>query len=303
MGAWRQGMIEARPSSQAVTLVFDALSQSTRIEAFRLLLRARPYGLPAGDIARLLAVPHNTMSTHLALLERAGLVSARRDGRSVIYAAGLSQAVPVLGHLLREMGLSLLAPAGALQPAFPQVRPQAANDRAYNVLLVCSGNAARSVMAEAILNREGKGRFRAFSAGSQPKAKPNAMALDLLETLGYETAGLASKSWDGFAAADAPAMDFVITTCDAAAGELCPDFPGHPLKAHWGLPDPTLVAGSTAERRAAFLATYRHLAARILAFVNLPFEALDLASLKDRLTDIGALDGATDLARNGRAAA
>lgn len=296
-------MMEARPSSEDVTLIFDALSQSTRMEAFRLLLRARPYGLPAGDIARLLAVPHNTMSTHLALLERASLVSVRREGRSIIYAASLSQALPILGHLLGEMGLSLVAPSGALEPAFPQVRPRAANDRVYNILLVCSGNSARSVMAEAILNREGRGRFRAFSAGGRPKAAPHPMALSLLRSLGYETAGLASKCWDAFAGREAPAMDFVITTCDAAARERCPDFPGHPLKVHWGLPDPVLVTGSEAEERAAFLATYRHLAARITAFVNLPFEELDLATLKERLADIGALDGATELARNGRAAA
>lgn len=296
-------MSETRPSPDDVTRIFDALSQSTRIEAFRLLLRARPYGLPAGDIARLLAVPHNTMSTHLALLERAGLVSARRDGRSVIYAASLSQTVSALGHLLGEMGLSVVAPTGTLEPAFPQVRPSAANDGVYNVLLVCSGNSARSVMAEAILNREGKGRFRAFSAGSRPKAKPHPMALSLLQSLGYETSGLASKSWEAFAADDAPAMDFIITTCDAAAREFCPDFPGHPLRAHWGLPDPTLIAGAEAEQRAAFLATYRHLAARITAFVNLPFQELDLARLKERLADIGAMDGATELTRDGRAAA
>ncbi len=296
-------MTEARPSSDAVTRIFDALSQSTRVEAFRLLLRARPYGLPAGDIARLLAVPHNTMSTHLSLLERAGLVEARREGRSIIYAARLSQAVPVLGLLLAEMGLSLANPTGALEPAFPRLRPRAANDRTYNVLLLCSGNAARSVMAEAILSREGKGRFRAFSAGSHPKRRPHPMALSLLQSLGYETAGLASKSWDAFAAGGAPAMDFVITTCDTAARGSGPDFPGHPLKAHWGLPDPILVEGGEVEQRSAFLATYRHLAARVTAFVNLPFEQLDLASLKERLADIGAMDGATELTLNGQAAA
>lgn len=296
-------MTGTRPSAEDVIRIFDALSQATRIEAFRLLLRARPYGLPAGDIARLLAVPHNTMSTHLALLERAGLVMARREGRSIIYAASPAQAAPILGQFLGEMGFSAAASRGASVPAFPQVRPQASNDRVYDVLIVCSGNSARSVMAEAILNREGRGRFRACSAGSQPKVKPHPMALSLLASLGYETADLASKSWDAFAEDGAPAMDFVITTCDAAVREVCPDFPGHPLKAHWGLPDPALVEGGATEQRAAFLATYRHLAARITAFVNLPFEQLDLASLKERLADIGALAGATQLTREGRAAA
>jgi arsenate reductase len=128
------------------------------------------------------------------------------------------------------------------------------------------------------------------------------MALDLLASLGYDTAHLASKSWDAFAGPDAPQMDFVITTCDAAAGEICPAFPGHPLQAHWGLPDPILVKGSEAEQKAAFLATYRRLAARVSAFVNLPFEQLDLASLKERIGEIGRMEGATALTLSGQAA-
>ncbi|MDI4663440.1 helix-turn-helix domain-containing protein [Xanthobacter autotrophicus] len=295
-------MDETRLNGEDAIRIFDALSQGTRFETYRLLLRYVPYGLPAGDIARLLAVPHNTMSTHLALLERANLVTARRDGRSIIYAASLVPAAPILGRLMGEMGFTLTARHGTLQSAFPQVRPAAANDRVYNVLLVCSGNSARSVIAEALLNREGRGRFRAYSAGSRPKSKPHPMALNLLASLGYDTAHLSSKSWDGFARPNAPEMDFVITTCDAAAGEICPAFPGHPLQAHWGLPDPLSVKGTEAEQKAALLSTYRRLAGRVSAFVNLPFEQLDLASLKERISKIGRMEGATDLTLSGQAA-
>ena len=294
-------MDETTLNGEDATRIFDALSQNTRFETFRLLLRYAPYGLPAGDIARLLAVPHNTMSTHLAVLERAGLVSARRDGRSILYAVTLAAAGGIFSRLMGEMGFSV-SPRHGTGAAFPQLRPVAANDRTYNVLLVCSANSARSLMAEALLNREGRGRFRAYSAGSRPRGAPHPVAVDLLRSLGYDTDTLASKSWDGFAGPGAPEMDFVITTCDAAAGEICPAFPGHPLQAHWGLPDPVLATASETEQRAAFLATYRRLAGRVSAFVNLPFETLDLASLKARIGEIGRMEGATDLTLSGRAA-
>lgn len=201
--------------------IFDALAQPTRFETYRLLLRYTPFGLPAGDIARLLAVPHNTMSAHLSLLERARLVRARREGRTVIYAACHAAGARVIGALLAEMGYANGGWHQDAPKAFPRLRPAPANDRAYDVLLICTGNSARSVMAEAILAREGRGRFRAFSAGSNPAPAPHPMAIDLLRGLGYDTATLASKRWGDFAAEGARAMDFVITLCDAAAGETC----------------------------------------------------------------------------------
>ncbi|MFG1360164.1 MULTISPECIES: arsenate reductase/protein-tyrosine-phosphatase family protein [Xanthobacter] len=295
-------MDETKLNAEDATRIFDALSQGTRFETYRLLLRYVPYGLPAGDIARLLAVAHNTMSVHLGLLERAGLVTSRREGRSIIYAASLSTAGPVLSQLMAEMGFAVSPRCGTGPAAFPQLRPVAANNRVYNVLLVCSANSARSLIAEALLNREGRGRFRAFSAGSRPKHKPHPMAIAMLQSLGYDASALTSKSWDAFAADDAPEMDFIITTCDTAAGEICPAFPGHPLRVHWGLPDPVLVKGTEAEQKAAFLQTYRHLATRMSAFVNLPFEQLDLASLKASLAEIGRMEGATDLTLSGQAA-
>lgn len=169
-------------------------------------------------------------------------------------------------------------------------------DRPANVLILCTGNSARSILAEAILNREGAGRFKAYSAGSQPKGEPNPHALSLLRDLGYDTEGFRSKSWDEFAGPDAPTMDVIITVCDSAAGEACPYWPGHPLVAHWGIPDPASVEGSDAEKRAAFLEAYGRLASRIKAFVGLDLERLDLATLKQRLAEIGAMDGATAMA-------
>lgn len=296
-------MVETRLEAEEATRIFDALSQGTRFETYRLLLRYAPFGLPAGDIARLLAVPHNTMSTHLSLLERAGLVSARRQGRSVIYAASLGAGASVLGGLLAEMGFPPVPRPGVLADVFPQVRPIPDNDRPYNVLLICTGNSARSLMAEAILAREGRGRFQAFSAGSRPRAEPQSEAVSLLAGLGYDTSRITTKDWYAFVAADAPSMDFIITICDQSAGEECPPFPGHPLIAHWGLPDPAAVKGSEAEVRAAFVETYRRLAARVTTFVNLPFETLDLARLKERVAEIGRMEGATSLTLEGRLAA
>jgi protein-tyrosine-phosphatase len=155
------------------------------------------------------------------------------------------------------------------------------------VLFLCTGNSARSIMAEAILNREGKGRFRAFSAGSHPKGEVNPYTLRLLERLNYDTRGARSKSWDEFAREGAPDMDFVFTVCDDAAGEVCPVWPGQPMTAHWGVPDPASVTGSDAEKAAAFADIYRMLSTRISVFVSLPIASLDRLTLQRRLDAIG----------------
>mgnify|MGYP000577185277 CR=1 FL=1 len=160
-------------------------------------------------------------------------------------------------------------------------------DTIQHVLFVCTGNSARSILAEALINREGRGRFKAFSAGSQPKGVPNPAGLGLLAELGYDTSHFRSKSWTEFNGPDAPQMDFIITVCDSAAGESCPVWPGHPLRAHWGIPDPADVGDTDAERRVAFLEAYRRLSARVTAFVNLPVEALDLDSMKQELERTG----------------
>lgn len=156
-----------------------------------------------------------------------------------------------------------------------------------NVLFLCTGNSARSILAEAILEREGAGRFRGFSAGSQPRGEVHPFALDLLTRLGHDVSGARSKSWDEFAGPDAPRMDFVFTVCDQAAAEPCPFWPGQPTTAHWGLPDPAAATGGEAERRLAFAETYRMLRNRISTFVSLPLGAIDRLSLKRRLDEIG----------------
>lgn len=172
-------------------------------------------------------------------------------------------------------------------------------DAAYNVLFLCTGNTARSVLAEGILRTDGAGRFRAFSAGSQPKGVVNPYALETLEACGYPVDGFRSKSWEEFAAPGAPVMDFVFTVCDSAAGEACPIWPGQPMTAHWGIPDPAAVEGSDIEKLAAFNEAFRYLRNRIGAFINLPIRSIDKLSLGARLRDIGRMDGATDQG-NGR---
>ena len=161
-------------------------------------------------------------------------------------------------------------------------------DRVYNVLFLCTGNSARSILAEAILNREGAGRFKAYSAGSQPKGAVHPFALDLLKKMNHPTAGLRSKSWDEFAAPGSPVMDFVFTVCDNAASEVCPIWPGQPMSAHWGIPDPAAAEGSEAERRLAFAEAYRAMLNRISVFVSLPMQSLDRLGLQKRLREIGA---------------
>jgi arsenate reductase len=162
-------------------------------------------------------------------------------------------------------------------------------DRNYNVLFLCTGNSARSIFAEATLNKTGAGTFKAHSAGSRPAGAVHPYALDLLQQLDLPIAGLRSKSWDEFAVQGAPGMDFVFTVCDDAAAEACPAWPGQPMSAHWGVPDPIRVEGTEAERRLAFADAYRMLNNRISAFVNLPISSLDRLSLKNKLDAIGKL--------------
>ncbi|OHV17591.1 ArsR family transcriptional regulator [Methylorubrum extorquens] len=167
------------------------------------------------------------------------------------------------------------------------------SEQVYNVLFLCTGNSARSILAEAMLNKDGRGRFRAFSAGSQPKGEPHPLALQTLQESDYSTEGLRSKSWDEFAAPGAPVMDFVFTVCDNAAGEACPYWPGQPVTAHWGIEDPAAVEGSEIERKRAFVTAQRYLKNRISAFVALPLGSLDQVALSSRVREIGQQAGAT----------
>jgi arsenate reductase (thioredoxin) len=160
-------------------------------------------------------------------------------------------------------------------------------DRPFNVLFLCTGNSARSIMAEAILNREGHGNFRAFSAGSQPKGEVHPYTLDLLQKLNFDVGSLRSKSWSEFSGPDSMPLDFVFTVCDNAAGEDCPFWPGQPMTAHWGVPDPAAATGPEAQIRLAFADTFRLLSNRISVFVSLPLRSLDVLTLQRHLDSIG----------------
>jgi arsenate reductase (thioredoxin) len=160
-------------------------------------------------------------------------------------------------------------------------------DRVYNVLFLCTGNSARSILAEVLINHWGRGRFRGMSAGSFPKGAVHPMALKLLQTLQLPTDGLRSKSWDECATPGAPPLDFVFTVCDNAAGEVCPYWPGQPLTAHWGVPDPAAVTGSELEKMNAFRGTFRALENRTKAFTSLPVESIERIKLKEKLDEIG----------------
>ncbi len=280
-------------AGEAIALL-GALAQPTRLEIFRLLMRYRPHGLAAGDIGRLLAVQHNTLSTHLSTLEQVGLLVSRRQGRHIIFAASSMRADGLL-TFLAEACCSEAPPIcrEPPEPAFPARKEVKASKDPLRVLFVCTGNSARSIMAEAVLNREGLGRVEAFSAGSRPHEAPHPLALSLLTELGYEVEEFRSKSWDEFTARDAPSFDLVVTVCDDAAEAGCPSFPGAPLTVHWGLDDPALVAGPAEARKAAFRQSYRDLTARVTALVNLPLDTVSVAELTPALMAIGRMDGAT----------
>ena len=166
-------------------------------------------------------------------------------------------------------------------------------DQVYNVLFLCTGNSARSILAESILRKDGDGRFRAFSAGSTPKGVVHPLALRTLQAMDYPIDGMRSKSWLEFAAPDAPVMDFVFTVCDNAAAEACPIWPGQPMTAHWGIEDPAAAEESELEKQAAFVTSFRYLKNRIDTSVNLPLRSIDKLSLGTRLREIGRSDGAT----------
>lgn len=166
-------------------------------------------------------------------------------------------------------------------------------DRVFNVLFLCTGNTARSILAEGILRKDGQGRFNAFSAGSQPKGTVNPFALKVLQSYGYPTEGLRSKSWDEFAGPDAPVMDFIFTVCDNAAGEACPIWPGHPASAHWGIEDPAAVEGTDIEKERTFVQAFQYLHNRISVLLSLPVAEMEREALLSQLKTIGRMEGAT----------
>lgn len=244
--------------------------------------------MAAGELAATLGLAPSTLSFHLAALEQARLVRSTRQGRYVIYAvrfAGLRTLFSFLtetccgGHpeLCGDFARLIPEDVDEVSPVTP----------AFNVLFLCTRNSARSIMAEAILEKIGRGRFRAYSAGSNPADAPMPEVVERLEILGHDTSRLGSKSWNEFMKADAPRMDFVLTLCDAGDGEVCPDLGERPITAVWPFPDPARFRGSEVERTTLLNELYGMIRRRLESFTNLPFSTLDRMALKARLDELG----------------
>jgi len=262
-----------------------ALAHPKRLDLFRLLMRRYPDYVPAGQIADALALKPNTTSTYLNALKAVGLIAQARSGTSLQYCANMPEVSGLFDALLGTCCQN--RPDLCLSTTATPIRTHP--DRVLNALFVCTGNSARSIMAEAILQKEAKGRFNAYSAGMDPASTPRPEVLALLTRKGYDISSLKSKSLERFASADAPKMDFVFTVCDHAANEACPTWPGQPMSAHWGLADPVKATGTDAQKRLAFQQAFGLLRNRISAFVNLPFETLDRISLQHKVDDIGRM--------------
>ena len=263
---------------------FATLGHPGRLAVFRLLMRFAPQGARPTEIAAALGLKPNTLSHHLADLTASGLVGVTRQGRSLIYAVDLDSTEGLIGYLALDVGR---ARPDLLSPLLAPRKDLAMPDSDFNVLFLCSGNSARSIFAEALLRDLGKGRFRAFSAGTRPGSALNPFALDVLRRNGHDVTGLRSKHIAEFREPGAPAMDFVFTVCDTAAAEECPPWQGQPITGHWGLPDPVKATGTDAEKALVFAQTYAALRRRIAAFVELPFGSLSQLSLQARVDAIG----------------
>jgi ArsR family transcriptional regulator, arsenate/arsenite/antimonite-responsive transcriptional repressor / arsenate reductase (thioredoxin) len=269
----------------------SALAHPGRLAVFRLLVRRAPDALRPGEIAGILGFRASTLSVHLATLARAGLLRSERDGKSILYSLDSARVADLVGYLVDDCcrgRADLCLPAGRPHPLLhPTSGSPHMSTEPFNILFICTGNSARSILAEAIVNADPSGRFRAFSAGTKPATAPNPHALELLRNLGHDTTALRSKDISAFTGLDAPRFDFVFTVCDHAAAEECPTWPGHPVSAHWGMPDPAKAEGTPAQKALAFKEAYRTLRHRLGAFMALPFDALDRLSLQNRLDAIG----------------
>ncbi len=274
--------------SKQAALGFSALAQETRLDLMRLLASRGASGMAAGEIAAALRQPPSTLSFHLAALEQAQLIQSTRRGRQVIYAVrffGLRSLFSYLTETCCGGRPELCGDLARLLPDDPpEEKPMTA---AFNVLFLCTHNSARSLMAEAILQKIGKGKFNAYSAGSDPGRAPMAAVLAKLETLGHDVSQLHCKSWDEFAGPNAPQMDFVITLCDTLHGQDCPDVGANPITAAWPLPDPSKFTGTPAEQATMINELYGMIRRRLEIFVNLPHASLDRMSLKKRLDELG----------------
>ena len=262
------------------------LSHPQRMALFRLLMRRCPDELPAGEIAEALQLKASTASVYLSALTQAGLISQRRDATRLLYAINLDAAREVVAGLFVDCcrGRADLCPP-QFSDLLTSISPM--TDKNFNVLFVCTGNSARSIIAETVLRDRVGDRFTAYSAGTVHRSELNPFAVEMLKSKGHDVSLLRSKNIDEFQGGDAPQMDFVFTVCDRAANEECPTWPGQPVSGHWGMPDPVKVEGTDAEKRLAFHQTYGALHNRIMAFSALSFENLSRGSLQERVDDIG----------------
>ncbi len=273
---------------ESAARIFGALGQERRLAVLRLLIARGPNGLSAGELADRVGMPASTTSFHLSALERAGLIAATRQRNQVIYALRVSALRDLLAFLTEACcggRPELCGDIGQLWPA--SLEEKNAMSPAFNVLFLCTRNSARSIMAEAILNRFSGERFHAYSAGSDPADAPMQEVLDKLRAVGHDVSGLHSKSWHLFAGPEAPVLDFVIGLCDTFNGQTCPDFGDKAVTASWSLPDPAKFEGSPAERAVLLNELYGGLYRRITAFTNLPFDKLDRMAVRARLDEIG----------------
>ena len=263
----------------------STLGHPERLAIFRLLMRRYPDRVPAGELAGALGHKPSTLSAYLAALMQAGLVTQERTGTSLRYSVSMTEVRRTFDYLLLDCCRGRPGLCGPVSLPAPG-NGGAAPGRRHRVLFLCTGNSARSIFAEAILRKEAGDRFEALSAGTHPRAAPHPFALDLLRQTGHDIAGLRSKPLSEFQVPEAPAFDFVFTVCNQAANEDCPAWPGHPVSAHWGVPDPALAQGGEAERRLAFHQAYGALANRIKAFAALPVATLDRTAIQRGLDDL-----------------
>lgn len=275
--------------------IFGALSQETRLAVLRLLITAGPNGLPAGEIAEALGFPASTMSFHLSALERAGLTRSTRQSRQIIHAINVASLRELIAFLTETCCFGRPELCGDIADLAPKPPKESTKmTPAFNVLFLCTRNSARSLMAEAILDKVGGDRFRAYSAGSDPAPQPMPEVMEKLQALGHDTAGLRCKSWTEFTHEDAPRMDFVIALCDRLRGQNCPDFGDQAITASWPLPGPAQFAGGTTERALLLNELYAGLHRRIGIFTNLPIASLDRMSLRHKLDDLGEAPVSSD---------
>lgn len=265
---------------------FAVLAQETRLRLVRLLASRGASGMAAGEVAAALGVAPSTLSFHLAALEQAGLVRSTRQGRQIIYAVRFAGLRALLSFLTETCCAGRPELCGDLARLLPDhIEEETTMEPAFNVLFICARNSARSIMAEAILQRIGRGKFNAYSAGSEPASAPMPEVLDRLEAMGHEVSRLRSKSWREFMKPEAPRMDFVLTLCDP--GETCPDLGDKPLTATWPFPDPAKFSGTAVERTALLNQLYGMIRRRLEAFTSLPFGTLERLALEARLEELG----------------